>query len=81
MRIGVLCATFRARRLHAGLVHDLLRQDDTLVCDCHANLKSSVDFPFARMGVVPWSQMSAVTTAGRMQSGCVRPCIRATKSA
>ena len=39
MRIGVLCATLRARRLHAGLVHELLRQDDTLVCDCHANLK------------------------------------------
>ena len=50
MRIGVLCATFRARRLHAGQVHELLRQDDTLVCDCHANLKQLCRLSFCSDG-------------------------------
>ena len=31
--MDVRCAAFRARRLNAGLVHELLRQDDTYVCD------------------------------------------------
>ena len=34
--MDVRCAAFRARRLNAGLVHELLRQDDTYVCDYHA---------------------------------------------
>jgi hypothetical protein len=36
MRMGVLCAAFRARRMDAGLVNELLGQGDTIVGGGHA---------------------------------------------